>query len=75
MAHLTPQETRIMDMWEGGMSMQRIAHRLNLKRRTVSNTVNMYDAGNLARTERAALTAGSARLFAAIKAARPELQA
>jgi hypothetical protein len=67
---LTPQEERIMDLWDDGRSAREIHTRTGIPARTVSKAVTMYHSDADDGRERRMLAQGSARLLAAIERAR-----
>lgn len=69
MATLTPQEAAIMDRWDAGLSMQRIARSTGLPIATVQNTVSTYHSTHEDREFRAMIVRGSACLLQAIAVA------
>lgn len=67
MSGTTPTETRILAMWDDGISIERIARQLELRRETVADCVSLYhDSGDNAR-ERNAMIAASANLLSALR--------
>ena len=67
---MTPLETRVMDLWDGGMSRPRIAKKLGVAVKDVNKIVTCYHEGNDTKRYVAALVKGSAELAAAIDNAR-----
>lgn len=67
---LTPQETRIMDLWDGGLSIKEIAGQTGIRQRKVENTVSHYCGRADKRVHEASVRKGSAALLAAIQQVR-----
>lgn len=63
----TPQENRIMDLWDGGLSIKQIAAQTGLRKKTVETTVSYYHGRAEQRLQEASIRAGSAALLAAIQ--------
>lgn len=71
MVGMTPKEARIMDLWEQGLSAQRIAPLVGREvKRVVAIIGTYYDDGEATR-ERKAMIAASTKLARAIRQARP----
>lgn len=68
---LTRNERAILDLWDAGHGTRAIARRLSLHKRYVDKCLH-YVEGDETRRARRAIIAGSARLAAAIVAARNE---
>lgn len=70
MSGCTPVETKIMDLWDQGRSIEQIARHLRIRRKQAATVVGQYhDHGERTRAERA-MIAGSAQLLAAMNQAR-----
>lgn len=66
----TPQENRIMDLWDGGLSIRQIADQTGIRQHKVENTVSYFSGRADQRIHNAAMRAGSAALAAAIAQVR-----
>ncbi len=66
----TPQENRIMDLWDSGLSISQIAEQTGIGRHKVENTVSYYHGRAEQRLQEASIRAGSAALLAAIQQVR-----
>ena len=70
MTGTTPVETRIMDLWDCGKSIEQIARELRIRRKQAATIIGQYhDHGERTRADRA-MIAGSAALLAAMTQAR-----
>lgn len=63
----TPQETRVMDLWDNGFTKARIAAALNIKPKKVDSIVSDLSGRDEQRVQEASIRAGSAALLAAIR--------
>ena len=63
----TPQENRIMDLWDGGLSINQIADQTGIRLHKVQNTIAYYHGRAEQRVQEASIRAGSAALLAAIQ--------
>ncbi|PXW79018.1 regulatory LuxR family protein [Blastomonas natatoria] len=63
----TPQETRVMDLWDNGFTKAHIAAALNIKPKKVDSIVSDLSGRDDQRVEEASIRAGSAKLLAAIR--------
>lgn len=64
---LTPQELAIMDRWDAGMPISKIARELGRPVERVRNLVIYYDGAAEQRLSNGAVAAGSAQLLRAIQ--------
>ena len=67
---LTPQERQVMDRWDGGQSIRRIARDLGKPVQKVRNLVIYYDGAAEHRLHKGAMAAASAQLLRAIQRER-----
>lgn len=67
----TPQEARVMDLWDNGFTKARIAAALSIKPKKVDSIVSMLSGREDQRAEEASIRAGSAALLAAIQQVHP----
>ena len=67
---LTPKELAIMDRWDAGMSITRIARELGKPVERVRNLVIYYDGAADQRVEKSDMAAFSAQLLCAIRQER-----
>ena len=63
----TPQENRIMDLWDGGLSIKQIAAQTGIRLHKVEHIVSCFSGRNEQRVAEASIRAGSAALLAAIR--------
>lgn len=66
----TPQENRIMDLWDGGLSIQQIAAQTGIRQHKVENTVSYYHGRAEQRLQETSIRRGSRALLAAIQQVR-----
>lgn len=66
----TPQETRIMDLWDGGLSIKQIADQTGIRQHKVENTVSYFHGRHEQRVQEGLIRKGSMNLLAAIKQVR-----
>ncbi len=64
---LTPQEARIMGMWDAGASLDVIACNMGMNKERVGKIVAMFDIGDGGAGDKAAMRRGSAFLLKAIQ--------
>lgn len=67
---LTPQERQVMDRWDGGQSIRRIARELGKPVQRVRNLIIYYDGAADRRISDRAMIAASAQLLQAIQRER-----
>lgn len=67
---LTPQERQVMDRWDGGQSIRRIARDLGKPVEKIRNLVIYYDGAAEHRLHKGAMAAASAQLLRAIERER-----
>lgn len=67
---LTPQERQVMDRWDGGQSIRRIARELGKPVQRVRNLIIYYDGAADRRMSDRAMIAVSAQLLRAIQRER-----
>ncbi len=70
MAGLSPQDARIMDLWDAGHGDRPIALLTGLPLATVRLTISEYYEGDERKRDHASIAAGTAALNAAIASAR-----
>lgn len=63
-------EREILELWDEGLSIQRIARRMQRSTDYVSSSISRLVEGNETRLHVSAMQSGSAALLAAIEAAR-----
>lgn len=63
----TPQETRVMDLWDNGFTKASISAALKIKPKKVDDIVSKLSGREDQRVEEASIRAGSAALLAAIQ--------
>jgi FixJ family two-component response regulator len=68
---LTRQESRVLDLWDAGLSMQQIAAQTGIKKGQVERVVTYFDGRSDRRIQEASVRAGSAALLAAIRQVQP----
>lgn len=66
----TPQETRIMDLWDSGLSIKQIAVQTGIRQHKVENTISYYHGRHEQRVQEASIRKGSMALLAAIAEVR-----
>jgi DNA-directed RNA polymerase specialized sigma24 family protein len=66
----TPQETRILDLWDGGLSIKQIAAETGIRSKTVENTVSYFHGRHEQRVQEGLIRKGSMDLLAAIRQVR-----
>jgi len=67
---LTPQERQVMDRWDSGQSIRRIARELGKPVQRVRNLIIYYDGAADRRVSDRAMIAASAQLLRAIQRER-----
>ena len=67
---LTPQERQVMDRWDNGQSIRRIARELGKPVQRVRNLIIYYDGAADRRVSDRAMIAASAQLLRAIQRER-----
>lgn len=70
MSQLTPQEQKIMDLFDAGLTARRVAHRTGLSLPTVEKTIQMYNWSMIPdRRREASIALGSKTLLRNVLAA------
>lgn len=67
---LTPQERQVMDRWDNGQSIRRIARALGKPVEKIRNLIIYYDGAAEHRLHKDAMAAASAQLLRAIERER-----